>query len=588
MMSRLKRRGGGAKDALPDDDANTSSFHNKTYNTKRMNSKSGSRKQSRATASTLFADAEKQGQTSTSPRSQNAAEADPERIAITKRATSLSAMGKIKQRAALETSNRSQSAASGVSGGKRSTSPQLGKVRTPRLPHGGLAYTLPTQGVAKAVDEVSPKTRAVGFLSFVDCDTPAGSPLTWSTEPGRGDSTPVINLSRTAIGRLSDIHHLYGDRVAEVIRNDGCGKHSLRLEQCGLHTIEDEGFKALVEELGLKRLLLRLNLENNRVAVLPRSIAGLSNLTVLTLKRNVLTSLPPEIGELRFLKTLDVEDNLLQFLPLELSGLFFLTTLAVAGNPIEQPPPRICDSGITHIIAWLSYEQRGVNYVLKSPKTTGASTDVRTLECDQELEESRICGNDFLPVQPRNRRTSQNISSFDTLDVISPLASRNHKWGISEPGLTRTRATSLHSSKPTLPLSSIYRKEDRSANSPQCFGRIRSYSTGDLVNRQFVRALVSSRSRSPVGEWLSASPHYSRDSASATGQFEQTHARGRKASTVLLNFVSTSFGEDHLAPEEDVVTRRSSPLRSHTATPTVPASLIPPLVIDKRDRKSVV
>ena len=74
-----------------------------------------------------------------------------------------------------------------------------------------------------------------------------------------------------------------------------------------------------------------LELENNKIAQLPREISRLTSLTHLNVKHNKLVSLPFTLCLLKELARLDV-----------------------AENPLESPDPRNVRRGIAHILNFLS------------------------------------------------------------------------------------------------------------------------------------------------------------------------------------------------------------------------------------------
>lgn len=82
---------------------------------------------------------------------------------------------------------------------------------------------------------------------------------------------------------------------------------------------------------------IRLDLSNNALEILPLSLFGLQNITILNLSHNNLTQLPRHIGKLKNLASLNINSNRLRWLPWELIELRNLCVIYLDCNPLLQP-----------------------------------------------------------------------------------------------------------------------------------------------------------------------------------------------------------------------------------------------------------
>lgn len=87
--------------------------------------------------------------------------------------------------------------------------------------------------------------------------------------------------------------------------------------------------------------LVLLDLSNNQLKDLPRSIEDLNNLEVLDVHSNQLSKLPDTIGFLNRLRTLNVSGNMLMALPDSIGGCRLLVELNASFNQLERLPLRI-------------------------------------------------------------------------------------------------------------------------------------------------------------------------------------------------------------------------------------------------------
>lgn len=98
--------------------------------------------------------------------------------------------------------------------------------------------------------------------------------------------------------------------------------------------IEDQGGHLDSNLYKLTHLNL-LEVAKTKLAILPRQISQIENLTSLLFHSNELTTIPPEIGKLANLKNLDFSNNKLTTLPDELKNLKELMTINFGGNQLE-------------------------------------------------------------------------------------------------------------------------------------------------------------------------------------------------------------------------------------------------------------
>lgn len=87
--------------------------------------------------------------------------------------------------------------------------------------------------------------------------------------------------------------------------------------------------------------LQKLDLENNKLTKIPKSIGHLSNLHFLFLNTNQLTEIPEFICNLTNLKLLGFQDNLLTEIPDFISNLTNLTMFGLSGNKLTKLPESI-------------------------------------------------------------------------------------------------------------------------------------------------------------------------------------------------------------------------------------------------------
>ena len=103
--------------------------------------------------------------------------------------------------------------------------------------------------------------------------------------------------------------------------------------------VRNNKLEALPEELGACTALETLHAEQNQVAQLPESIGQLASLRTLNLRGNRLNTVPASLSKCRSLRTLDLRSNCLYKLPYDIGALRALTQLALQFNPDMVCPP---------------------------------------------------------------------------------------------------------------------------------------------------------------------------------------------------------------------------------------------------------
>ena len=104
-------------------------------------------------------------------------------------------------------------------------------------------------------------------------------------------------------------------------------------------------FTAVSSGVGTITSAIQLYLSFNSISALPPSLfVSLTNLTVLSIRHNMITSLPPAVSNLVHLQELSLGGNRFSFLPAEILTLGRLTLLNVSNNPFLTDPRTFLDS----------------------------------------------------------------------------------------------------------------------------------------------------------------------------------------------------------------------------------------------------
>ncbi|KAI9245437.1 hypothetical protein BY458DRAFT_551481 [Sporodiniella umbellata] len=142
--------------------------------------------------------------------------------------------------------------------------------------------------------------------------------------------------------------------------------------------------RALPDHFVLPSLAV-LNVSNNHLDVLPKSIALCNQLKSLNVSKNHLTSLPSVLMNLRQLELFDISENLLCIMPAGILEKMASTALLIGGNPLTQPghcnPQRSSQGAYSNILTRMT--QRAVSYSpIHSPSTS--RLDVSRIHQDED------------------------------------------------------------------------------------------------------------------------------------------------------------------------------------------------------------
>jgi tetratricopeptide (TPR) repeat protein len=132
-------------------------------------------------------------------------------------------------------------------------------------------------------------------------------------------------------------------------------------------------FTSLEAALRNPDAVIKLDLSNNGMKVLPPEIGRFRNLQYLNLSRNQLGDLPREVCNLKKLQYLNVSGNQLDQLPNEIGGLSNLKQLIVSQNFLKKLPPEIGKLGR------LEYLEANENRLTQIPAALGLATSLRDL-----------------------------------------------------------------------------------------------------------------------------------------------------------------------------------------------------------------
>ena len=159
--------------------------------------------------------------------------------------------------------------------------------------------------------------------------------LSFKGNPVESPPEEVIDRGTEAI--LIYLRRLWDSRLTEKLDLSSQGIETLHVSVCHL--------TALTE----------LTLDKNRCKTIPFEIEGLSRLTYLSIRDNLLEVLPSTLGRLVNISVLLLDNNpTMPALPSEMCGLHCLTTFGFSGNEFLSPGMEICSKGVTAMLAYLS------------------------------------------------------------------------------------------------------------------------------------------------------------------------------------------------------------------------------------------
>ncbi|XP_066279246.1 leucine-rich repeat-containing protein 57-like [Branchiostoma lanceolatum] len=109
---------------------------------------------------------------------------------------------------------------------------------------------------------------------------------------------------------------------------------------CGLVAMRLDEFPPELQRLS--KNLRTLDVSNNKIAVLPKTIGQFGMLRSFTIGNNRLETLPEEFFQLKKLETLSLENNRIERLPPSVDRLTNLKSLSLAGNKVDSFPLALC------------------------------------------------------------------------------------------------------------------------------------------------------------------------------------------------------------------------------------------------------
>ncbi len=131
------------------------------------------------------------------------------------------------------------------------------------------------------------------------------------------------------------------------------------------------GYTSLEEGLKNPDAVVKLDLSNNGMRVLPAELSRFRNLQYLNLSRNQLNDIPREIGLLTKLQVLNLSGNQLDLLPQEIGNLSNLKQLIVSQNALKKLPPEIGK------LSKLEYLEANENRLTQVPAAIGLAASLR-------------------------------------------------------------------------------------------------------------------------------------------------------------------------------------------------------------------
>lgn len=136
------------------------------------------------------------------------------------------------------------------------------------------------------------------------------------------------------------------------------GKSEVKLDSLQLTQIPEEisDLKDLVILNDNDSLVpkVKIFLSHNRISLLSSCIFDVKNITVLTLRDNLLTEIPPAVCKLQNLVELSIGGNILRDLPIELTQLKNLSILSLHPNPFREIPTGLEEENIHDELEYLS------------------------------------------------------------------------------------------------------------------------------------------------------------------------------------------------------------------------------------------
>lgn len=157
--------------------------------------------------------------------------------------------------------------------------------------------------------------------------------------------------------------------------------------------------------------MLRTNL------LLPRSIAGLSQLKELTIRENTaLNALPEDIGQCKILKRIDIEDTAIEELPESITQLTNLEYLDLSYNEIKRLPENL---GNLRKLEHLNLINNNIVYI---PESIGDLSNLKGLSI---MDQNAGYGNKVVDALPRS---IVKLSKLQGTDLFRLEDSKKTPW----------------------------------------------------------------------------------------------------------------------------------------------------------------
>ncbi|XP_061094128.1 leucine-rich repeat-containing protein 40 [Conger conger] len=198
-------------------------------------------------------------------------------------------------------------------------------------------------------------------------------------------SSGQLNLSGRGLTEVpQSVWRLNVDTPEEAQQNLSFGASDRWWEQTDLTKLllSSNKLDVLSEDVRLLPALVVLDVHDNKLTTLPKSIGELENLQKLNLSHNKLKELPEELWLLKNLRTLQLQQNLLEELPDGVGQLEMLDDIDLSNNEMTTLPESL--GNLTHLVKLnVSYNK------LKSlPHGISGLKSLKLLDCTRNQLES--------------------------------------------------------------------------------------------------------------------------------------------------------------------------------------------------------
>ena len=149
-------------------------------------------------------------------------------------------------------------------------------------------------------------------------------------------TTALISCNKTKEGRLYDYDELFKVKRYESFKDAFKYKNSAKKI-----VIYGKGIKKVPWRIDKIYNLQVLELTDNQLNDLPKSIANLSYLQHLILDKNLFENIPAEVFNIKNLKILKLNENKIEDIPNEIGKLNQIESLSLSGNNIHQIPEEL-------------------------------------------------------------------------------------------------------------------------------------------------------------------------------------------------------------------------------------------------------